>query len=110
MTDRRRYYNKELSKRIVVNLTKEDYERWKAAADLEGRPVATMIRGLVEIHICDIELAEEHDIKDILAYCCRLMIRIYRIEVARFITPIKCATSNPRYTIIGHRFIVNVVA
>lgn len=68
MTDRRRYYNKELSKRIVVNLTKEDYERWKAAADLEGRPIATMIRGLVEIHICDIELAEEHDIKDILAY------------------------------------------
>ncbi|MBP5433400.1 hypothetical protein [Ruminococcus sp.] len=68
MTDRRRYYNKELSKRIVVNLTKEDYERWKAVAELTGKPLATMIRNMVESHIADIEFTEEHDIRELLAY------------------------------------------
>ena len=68
MTERQRYYNKELSKRVIINLRKEDYERWKAAADLEGRPLATLIRHLMEIHISDIELSDEHDIREILSY------------------------------------------
>lgn len=72
MTDRRRYYDKELSKRVIINLRKEDYERWKAAADLEGRPLATLIRYLMEIHIADIELSDEHDIREILSYQERL--------------------------------------
>lgn len=68
MTDRRRYYNKELSKRIVVNLTKEDYERWKAAADLRGEPIATMIRRLVEGYIGETESDWEKSITDIIEY------------------------------------------
>lgn len=68
MTDRRRYYNKELSKRIVVNLTKEDYERWKAAADLRGEPIATMIRRLVEGYIEETESDWEKSITDIIEY------------------------------------------
>lgn len=68
MTDRRRYYNKELSKRIVVNLRNEDYERWKAAADLRGEPIATMIRRLVEGYIGETESDWEKSITDIIEY------------------------------------------
>lgn len=68
MTERAKIYRKEMSKRIIVNLTIEDYARWKAAAALEGRPLATMIRRLVEYHISDIEVSEEHDIRDIIEY------------------------------------------
>lgn len=68
MTERAKIYRKELSKRVIVNVTIEDYARWKAAAELEGRPLATMIRRLVEFHISDIELSEEHDILELIEY------------------------------------------
>lgn len=68
MTDRRRYYNKELSKRIVVNLRNEDYDRWRAAADLRGEPIATMIRRLVEGYIDETESDWEKSITDIIEY------------------------------------------
>lgn len=68
MTDRRRYYDKELSKRIVVNLTMSDYHRWKAAADLKGQPIATMIRTLTENYISELENDWEKCITDIIEY------------------------------------------
>lgn len=68
MTDRRRYYDKELSKRIVVNLTMSDYHRWKAAADLKGQPIATMIRTLTESYISELENDWEKSITDIIEY------------------------------------------
>lgn len=68
MTDRRRYYNKELSKRIVVNLTMSDYHRWKSAADLKGQPIATMIRSLTENYISELENDWEKSITDIIEY------------------------------------------
>lgn len=68
MTDRRRYYDKELSKRVVVNLTKRDYHRWKAAADLKGQPIATMIRSLTENYISELENDWEKSITDIIEY------------------------------------------
>lgn len=68
MTDRRRYYDKELSKRVVVNLTKSDYQRWKAAADLKGQPIATMIRSLTENYIEELENDWEKSITDIIEY------------------------------------------
>lgn len=68
MTDRKRYYQKELSKRIIVNLKNADYDRWKAAADLRGEPVASMIRRLVEGYISDIEGDWEKSITDIVDY------------------------------------------
>lgn len=68
MTDRRRYYDKELSKRIVVNLTMSDYHRWKAAADLKGQPIATMIRSLTENYISELENDWEKSITDIIEY------------------------------------------
>lgn len=68
MTDRRRYYDKELSKRIVVNLTMSDYHRWKAAADLKGQPIATMIRTLTENYISELENDWEKSITDIIVY------------------------------------------
>ena len=68
MTDRRRYYDKELSKRVVVNLTKNDYQRWKAAADLKGQPIATMIRSLTENYIEELENDWEKSITDIIEY------------------------------------------
>lgn len=68
MTDRRRYYDRELSKRIVVNLTMSDYHRWKAAADLKGQPIATMIRTLTENYISELENDWEKSITDIIEY------------------------------------------
>lgn len=68
MTDRRRYYDKELSKRIVVNLTMSDYHRWKAAADLKGQPIATMIRSLTENYITELENDWEMSVTDLIDY------------------------------------------
>lgn len=68
MTERKRYYQKELSKRIIVNLRNADYDRWRAAADLRGEPVATMIRRLVEGYIEETESDWEKSITDIIEY------------------------------------------
>lgn len=68
MTDKQREYRKEFTKRVVINLTLSDYERWRDAAELRNLPIATMIRKQVEMYIDDIETAEEKDIRDILEY------------------------------------------
>lgn len=68
MTDKQREYRKEFTKRVVINLTLSDYERWRAAAELRSLPIATMIRKQVEMSIEDIETAEEKDIRDIREY------------------------------------------
>lgn len=68
MTDKQREYRKEFTKRVVINLTLSDYERWRAAAELRNLPIATMIRKQVEMCIDDIETAEEKDIRDIREY------------------------------------------
>ena len=51
MTEKQRQYRKERSKRIVINLTMEDYNRWQDQAAWKGVPLATMIRQLVEVQI-----------------------------------------------------------
>lgn len=51
MTDKQRLYRKERAKRIVINLTMEDYNRWQDQAAWQGVPLATMIRQLVEVQI-----------------------------------------------------------
>jgi len=68
MTDRRRYYDKELSKRVVINLTIADYNRWKAAADIKGQKIATMVRNQTENYITELENDWEMKITDIIEY------------------------------------------
>lgn len=60
MTEKQRQYRKECSKRIVVNLTVEDYKRWQFAADYNSLPLASLIRKLMEHQIEDIEFDMEH--------------------------------------------------
>lgn len=59
MTDKQRQYRKERSKRIVVNLTIEDYKRWQFAADYNFLPLASLIRKLMEQQIEAVELDME---------------------------------------------------
>ena len=59
MTEKQRQYRKERSKRIVVNLTMEDYKRWQFAADYNFLPLASLIRKLMEHQIEDVELDME---------------------------------------------------
>lgn len=68
MTDRQRYYNKELSKRVVINLTIKDYKRWKSAADFNGQPLAAMIRSLTENYITELENDWEMSVTDLIEY------------------------------------------
>lgn len=68
MTDRQRYYNKELSKRVVINLTIRDYKRWKSAADFKGQPLAAMIRSLTENYITELENDWEMSVTDLIDY------------------------------------------
>lgn len=68
MTDRQRYYNKELSKRVVINLTIKDYMRWKSAAEFKGQPLATMIRSLTEDYITELENDWEMSVTDLIEY------------------------------------------
>ena len=68
MTDRRRYYDKELSKRVVINLTLADYKRWKAAADFKGQALATMVRNQTENYITELENDWERPIEDLIEY------------------------------------------
>ena len=68
MTDRQRYYNKELSKRVVINLTIKDYKRWKSAADFKGQPLGAMIRSLTENYITELENDWEMSVTDLIDY------------------------------------------
>lgn len=68
MTERKRYYNRELSKRVVINLTISDYKRWKSAADFKGQPLAAMIRTLTENYITELENDWEMSVTDLIEY------------------------------------------
>lgn len=68
MTERKRYYNRELSKRVVINLTISDYKRWKSAADFKGQPLAAMIRSLTENYITELENDWEMSVTDLIEY------------------------------------------
>ena len=68
MTERKRYYNRELSKRVVINLTLNDYKRWKSAADFKGQPLAAMIRTLTENYITELENDWEMSVTDLIEY------------------------------------------
>lgn len=68
MTERKRYYNRELSKRVVINLTISDYKRWKSAADFKGQPLAAMIRSLTETYITELENDWEMSVTDLIEY------------------------------------------
>lgn len=41
-------YTKEHRKRVELNLATDQYERWKSAADEQGKPLGTFIRDAVE--------------------------------------------------------------
>lgn len=68
LTERKRYYNRELSKRVVINLTISDYKRWKSAADFKGQPLAAMIRSLTENYITELENDWEMSVTDLIEY------------------------------------------
>lgn len=68
MNEVARRYRKEMQKRVIVNLKKEDYERWCAYASLKAVPVATMIRSAVEKEISEIEDSYETGIEDLITF------------------------------------------
>lgn len=68
MNDVARRYRKEMQKRVIVNLKKEDFERWSAYASLKTVPVATMIRSAVEKEISEIEDSYETGIEDLITF------------------------------------------
>lgn len=41
-------YTKEKRKRVELNLSLEQYEKWKTAADAAGQPIGTFIKDAVE--------------------------------------------------------------
>lgn len=55
MTETRRNYDRHCQKRIVINLTIADYERWKSLADLRQMKLATLIRNCIESEITEAE-------------------------------------------------------
>lgn len=57
-----------MQKRVIVNLKKEDYERWAAYASMKGVPVATMIRSAVEMELQEIEDSYETGIEDLIKF------------------------------------------
>lgn len=68
MNETARRYRKEMQKRVIVNLKKEDYERWSAYASMKSVPVATMIRSAVEKEISEIEDSYETGIEDLITF------------------------------------------
>ena len=68
MNEVARRYRKEMQKRVIVNLKKEDYERWSAYASMKSVPVATMIRSAVEKEISEIEDSYETGIEDLITF------------------------------------------
>lgn len=57
-----------MQKRVIVNLKKEDFERWSAYAAMKSVPVATMIRSAVEKEISEIEDSYETGIEDLINF------------------------------------------
>ncbi|MBR5583037.1 MAG: hypothetical protein IKW21_00745 [Lachnospiraceae bacterium] len=68
MNETARRYRKEMQKRVIVNLKKEDFERWSAYAAMKSVPVATMIRSAVEKEISEIEDSYETGIEDLITF------------------------------------------
>lgn len=68
MTEQQKKYRRENSKRIVINLTLSDYERWRAAADVRSEKLASYIRRLVEASITETENDWEKSITEIVDY------------------------------------------
>lgn len=68
MNEVARRYRKEMQKRVIVNLKKEDFERWSAYAAMKSVPVATMIRSAVEKEISEIEDSYETGIEDLITF------------------------------------------
>ena len=68
MNEAARRYRKEMQKRVIVNLKKEDFERWSAYAAMKSVPVATMIRSAVEKEISEIEDSYETGIEDLITF------------------------------------------
>lgn len=68
MTEAERRYRKEKQKRIYINLTIADYDRWCAYASLKQLPVSTMIRAEVESGITEMEDSFDSPVTDIYEY------------------------------------------
>lgn len=68
MTEAERRYRKEKQKRIYINLTIADYNRWSAYASLKQLPVSTMIRSAVESGIAEMEDSFDNPVTDIYEY------------------------------------------
>ena len=68
MTERERQYKKNRQKRIVVNLTLSDSNRWSCYASLKQMPVAKMVRQAVEREILETEDSFDQSIEDIVKH------------------------------------------
>lgn len=68
MTEAERRYRKEKQKRIYINLTVADYNRWSDYASLKLLPLATMIRSAVESEITELEDSFDSNVSDIYEY------------------------------------------
>lgn len=68
MTERERQYKKNRQKRIVVNLTLSDSNRWSCYASFKQMPVAKMVRQAVEREILETEDSFDQSIEDIVKH------------------------------------------
>ena len=75
MTEADKRYRKTKQKRLYLNLTLKDYDRWCSYASVVSLPVSTMIRRAVEKEILEMEDSFESDIVDIRNYQDSLKVR-----------------------------------
>lgn len=68
MTDKQREYRKTGQKRVFLNLTVNDYNRWYSYASVISLPVSTMIRKAVEKEIAEMEDSFDSEITDLRAF------------------------------------------
>ena len=68
MTERERQYKKNGQKRIVLNLTLSDANRWICYASMKQLPTATMIRQAVEREILETEDSFDQTIEEIVRH------------------------------------------
>lgn len=68
MTERERQYKKNGQKRIVLNLTLSDANRWYCYASMKQLPTATMIRQAVEREILETEDSFDQTIEEIVKH------------------------------------------
>lgn len=54
-------WQKENTTTVTIRMKHDEKKRWQDVADAEGKPLATLIRELMEEHIADLEQGAEFD-------------------------------------------------